>query len=282
MHVTPKPKEEDNLPGAALVGNMWNYALSVFYPTRALKEMGLYTPERIGVHPPQPERPGLGAHFSRLYPFPVLLENRPEQYELVEEFDRISREYERFTQPFSAPIFEETLKEMRAYIRPDWRMLDTSCGAGTEATELAVLVPQGEVVGADLAAEMVQTTFESARRSGIGNMAFFQADVAAMPAEFAGMFDATFCSLAFHHYPNPKGAVEEMFRVLRPGGYAFIADPGPDWYKRISEWIADWADPGWIGFHNGDEFRARFEAAGFRHFYWEELLPGIGLVIAQK
>lgn len=282
MHGTSSTNQEDRISGAALVGNMWQYALSVFYPARALKEMGLYTPTRIGVRPPQPQRAGLGPHFSRHYPFPVLLEDRPEQYELVEEFDRISHDYERFTQPFSGPIFEETLGVMRDYLRLDWRILDTSCGAGTEATELAVHVPQGEVVGADLAAEMVQTTFESARRSGIGNMAFFQADVAHMPDEFSGMFDATFCSLAFHHYPDPKGSVEEMYRVLRPGGYAFIADPGPDWYKRISEWIAEWADPGWIGFHNGDEFRARCEAAGFRHYYWEELLPGIGLVIAQK
>lgn len=270
------------IKGAALVSGLWNYAFGVLYPSATLKELGLYRPAQIGARPPAPTASGPGPHYSRIYPFPVLLEQRPPHYALVEEFDRISREYERFTRPFSAPIFEETVKVMRQYLTPASRIIDTSCGPGSEATRLALLVPEGEVVAADLAAEMVQTTFEQARRAGIGNMAFFQADVAHLPDDFADMFDITFCSLAFHHYPEPAAAVAELYRVLRPGGYAFIADPGPDWFKRISQPLAAWADPGWIGWHNGEEFQARFQAAGFSRYYWEELLPGIGLVVAMK
>lgn len=273
---------ERAIASTALISSMWSYAAGVLYPSVALKEVGLYHPARIGVRPPQPATPGLGPHYSRSNPFPVLLEGRPERYELVEEFDNISRDYERFVKPYSAPIFEETLKVMRQYLTPASRVLDTSCGPGTEATTLATLVPEGEMVAADLAAEMVQTTFEQARRAGIGNMAFFQADVGRLPDHFEGMFDATFCSLAFHHYPDPASAVSEKYRVLRPGGYAFVADPGPEWFKHISTWMAAWADPGWIGFHNGEEFQARFRAAGFSQYYWEELLPGIGLVVAMK
>lgn len=283
MHAIPSVDQQEKAAASAtLIGNMWNYAASVFYPTLVMKELGLYRGERIGVRPPPPQIAGLGHHYCRQAPFPVLLETLPQDYNLVEEFDRISSEYERFTKPYSAPIFEETVKVMRSYLTPSSRVLDTSCGAGTEATAIATLLPEGEVVAADLSAEMVQTTFEHARRSGIGNMAFFQADVAHLPDHFSGMFDATFCSLAFHHYPRPASAINEMYRVLRPGGYAFIADPGPNWYKRASEWLAAWADPGWIGFHNGDEFRARFQSAGFSHYYWEEMLPGIGLVVAMK
>lgn len=273
---------EREAAAAALVGNMWNYALTVLYPAQALKELGLYAPTRIGVRPPPPREAGCGPEFSRRYPFPVLLQEKIEEYHLVEEFDRISEEYERFTKPFSGPLFKEGLKVIREYLTPASRLLDTSCGAGTEATTLATLVPEGEVVAADLAAKMVQTTFERARREGIANMAFFQADVADLPQPFEGQFDATFCSLAFHHYPRPQRSVAEMYRVLRPGGYAFVIDPGPEWYKRISEWLAAWADPGWIGFHTGEEFQVRFLNAGFSHYYWEELLPGIGLVVAMK
>lgn len=275
-------QQDRDAAGAALVGNMWNYALTVLYPAQALKELGLYAPTRIGVRPPTPYTAGLGPYFSKRHPFPVLLEHKTEQYHLVEEFDRISEEYERFTKPFSGPLFREGLKIIDDYLTPTSRLIDTSCGAGTEATTLATMVPRGEVVAADLAAKMVQTTFERARREGIANMAFFQADVAALPQQFTEQFDATFCSLAFHHYPQPQRSVDEMYRVLRPGGYAFVIDPGPEWYKRISEWLAAWADPGWIGFHSGEEFQVRFMNAGFSYYYWEELLPGIGLVVAMK
>ena len=282
MPSTPQNDQEHQLAETFLVSSMWNYAASVLYPTAALKELGLYRPEHIGVRPPLPTAPGLGAHYSRSYPFPVLLEARPQDYYLVEEFDRISADYERFTTPFSRPIFEEAFKLIRQYLTPSSRVLDASCGAGTEATTLALLVPEGEVVAADLAAQMVQTTFEQARRMGIGNMAFFQADVACLPGQFTGMFDAIFCSLAFHHYPDPVSTASEMYRVLRPGGYALVIDPGPEWYKRLAEWIAAWGDPGWIGFHDGQEFQALFQGAGFSLYYWEELLPGIGFVIARK
>ncbi len=282
MTEAPFTPDEQEVSGAALVSHMWQYALTVLYPSLALKELGLYTPPHIGVRPPRPLRPGLGPYYSQREPFPVLLEERPARYDLVEEFDRIAAEYERFTEPYSGPLFQEALKIMRPYLRPDARLIDTSCGAGTEALTLATLVPDGEVVAADLAAAMVQTTFEQSRQQGIVNMAYFQADVARLPSHFSGRFDATFCSLAFHHYPEPAAAVSEFYRVLRPGGYTFVLDPGPEWYKRLSEWLAAWADPGWMGYHSGEEFQARFQAAGFSQFYWEELLPGIGLVVAMK
>jgi SAM-dependent methyltransferase len=273
---------ERSIKSTLLISCMWHYAASVLYPSVTLKEVGLYHPTRIGVRPPPPATPGLGPHYSRSYPFPVLLETRPERYDLVTEFDNISHDYERFVRPYSAPIFEETLKVMRHYLTPASRLLDTSCGPGTEAITLATLVPEGEMVAVDLAGEMVQTAFGQARCAGIGNMAFFQADVGDLPDHFGGMFDATFCSLAFHHYPDPDSAVNEMYRVLRPGGYTFIADPGPEWFKHISTPIAAWADPGWIGFHNGEEFQVLFQTAGYTHYCWEELLPGIGLVVAMK
>lgn len=277
------PDEQERIiAGSLLIGSLWTYAANVFYPLQPLKRLGVYRPPQIGPLPPLPDRPGLGAHFSRRCPFPVLLESRPDRYDLVDEFDHIAHEYETYIKPFSEPVIAEALKVMQAYFTPSSRVIDTSCGAGTEAMQLALLVPEGEVVAADLAAEMVQTTFQQARSAGIGNMAFFQTDVANLPIEFTAMFDITFCSLAFHHYPEPQAATREVHRILRPGGYAFVVDAGPEWFKLMSNWLAKWADPGWIGFHSGDEFKAMFEASGFSQFHWQELLPGMGLVVAMK
>jgi ubiquinone/menaquinone biosynthesis C-methylase UbiE len=277
------PDEQERLlAGSLLIGSLWYYAAAVFYPLQPIKRLGLYRPPQIGPLPPGPDRPGLGAHFSLCYPFPVLLEARPEHYDLVDEFDHVAHEYETFIKPFSEPVMAEALRVMRPYFTPSSRVIDTSCGAGTEALLLALMTPEGEVVATDLAAEMVQTTFQRARAAGIGNMAFLQADVARLPVEFTAMFDITFCSLAFHHYPDPLAAAREIYRILRPGGFAFVVDAGPQWFKLMSNWLAKWADPGWIGFHSGDEFKTMFEAAGFSQFHWQELLPGMGLVVAMK
>lgn len=276
------PEQERLAAGAMLIGSMWYYAATVLYPSLPLKQAGLYRPRHVGERPPRPEFDGLGIHYSRRYPFPVLLENRPPGYELVDEFDQVAEEYETYVEPFSAPVIKEAIAVMRPYLTPSSRIIDTSCGAGTESTLLATLVPDGEVVAADLAMVMVQTTFRRARSAGIGNMAFFQLDVSRLPADFGGMFDATFCSLAFHHYPDPPAATRELYRILRPGGYAFIVDAGPAWFNVMSSWLARWADPGWISFHTEDEFEGLIREAGFSHFHWEELLPGLALVIAMK
>ena len=276
------PENERMAAGATLVGSLWYYAATVLYPSLALKQAGVYRPKHVGEQPPLPSTPGLGIHFSRLYPFPVLLEERPPGYDLVDGFDQVAGEYESYIEPFSGPVIKEAVAVMRPYLPPSSRLIDTSCGAGTESTMLATLVPDGEVVAADLAGVMVETTFRRARSSGIGNMAFFQADVSHLPPDFGGMFDATFCSLAFHHYPDPPAATRELYRVLRPGGYAFIVDAGPAWFKLMSSWLAKWADPGWIAFHTEDEFQKIFGEAGFSQFHWEELLPGLALVIAMK
>lgn len=276
------PEQEKAVAGATLIGSLWYYASTILYPSLPLKQVGLYRPRHLGDRPPLPNADGLGVHYSREYPFPVLLQERPPGYDLVDEFDRVAGEYETYVEPFSAPVIKEAVAVMRPYLTPASRVIDTSCGAGTEATLLATLVPNGEVVAADLAAVMVQTTFTRARSAGIANMAFFQADVSRMPTEFGDMFDATFCSLAFHHYPDPPAATRELYRVLRPGGYTFVVDAGPAWFKLMSSWLASWADPGWISFYTEHEFERLFRDAGFSHFHWEELLPGLGLVIAKK
>ncbi|MGH9285693.1 MAG: methyltransferase domain-containing protein, partial [Acidimicrobiales bacterium] len=117
---------------------------------------------------------------------------------------------------------------------------------------------------------------------GADNTAFFQADVGDLPAEFAGAFDLVYNSLAHHHYPDPPAAAAAILACLRPGGVYAIVDPGPSWFNRISAPVAKWADPGWVGFHDPPGFRALLLGAGFARMSWQELLPGIGLALAQK
>jgi SAM-dependent methyltransferase len=265
----------------ALVGALWWYSASVLYPTRALHRHGIRIVGRPeGDEPLGLPRRGLGPRFSVEQRGPVLLEEPSEHRHLVEDFDDLAELYEVLVRPFSTPIFTEALTVIRRYLAPDSRVLDAGCGPGREARRVASCVPEGEVVGIDLAAGMVDVAHAASR--GVANCAFFQADVGALPRGFEGAFDVVYSCLAHHHYPDPAAAASEIRRCLRPGGLYCVIDPGPPWFNALSAPLGRFADPGWIGWHTPGEFRALLAAAGFVRTCWVPLLPGLGLAMGQK
>lgn len=268
---------------AYLVSALWWYAAGVLYPAKALRRGGLrIVGPAVGEEPAGLPRPGLGRHFSRSTPEPVLLEEPSENRYLVEEFDELAELYEVLVRPFSTPIFDEALAVIRRYLAPDSRVLDAGCGPGRELRRVAALVPRGEAVGVDLAAGMVKVAHASALAQGLDNCAFFQADVGSLPRRFHGRFDVIYSCLAHHHYPDPSAAAAGILRCLRPGGVYCVIDPGPAWFNLLSAPLGRLADPGWIGWKTPEEFRELLEGAGFTRSCWIPLLPGFGLAIGQK
>ena len=260
----------------ALLG--WN--LHVFQPALALRKLGCYRPKTLGARPEARPKEGGGPALSLRGDAPVMLPEEPRGYESVREFDRVSDLYEAVVRPFSDPIVEETVALMRPYLSPGARILDPSAGPGHTAIALSRLVPDGEVCAADLSRGMVERAHAAARAAGRRNMAFFQADVACPPAAFDGYFDAIFCCLSFHHYPDGDAAARALRRVLAPGGKLFVADGGPQWFVDLARPISVIADPGFVRHRTGEEFLALLSGAGFSSVYWIEALPGIGVTIA--
>ena len=274
---------ESQLAGAYLVSSMWWYSAAVLEPVRSLKRAGFPVfSELIGDAPENLPDTGLGPRFSKEYSAPVLLTSKTEHDHLVEEFDRMGDVYSEFVRPFSTPIFDEALRVISRWLPRNARVLDAGCGPGRELLLVARRVPEGEVVGIDLAAGMVRSAWRAARASGLDHCAFFQSDVGDLPAVFDGQFDLVYSCLAHHHYPEPATATSAILRCLRPGGVYCVIDPGPAWYNQISAPIAKWADPGWIGFHTPEQFRSLFQSAGFARTGWQEILPGFGVALGQK
>jgi len=272
---------ESDAAGALLVGAMWWYSAAVLQPARAgqLRHARLDLLKEPGLAPP---RPGLGRSFSAEHSAPVLLGRSTDHDHLVAEFDRMSEAYDAYVRPFSTPIFEEALQALRPLIAADTRVLDAGCGPGRELRRMAACVPDGEVVGVDLAAGMVMSAYRAARAAGLDNTAFVQADVGDLPPAFDGQFDLVYNCLAHHHYPEPLAAATSVRRALRPGGIYAIIDPGPAWYIALSSPLARLADPGWIGFHSPNQFQDLLAKAGFICISWHQLLPGFGLCIGKR
>ena len=268
---------------ASLVGTLWTYSASVLYPAKLLRWGGVrVVGGPVGEEPVGLPRPGLGRRFSTDSREPVLLEEPSEHRHLVEEFDELAEFYELLVRPFSTPIFDVALAVIRRYLTIDSRVLDAGCGPGRELRRVAELLPQGEAIGVDLAAGMVEVAHAAARERALDNCAFFQADVGSLPRRFDRGFDLVYSCLAHHHYPDPAAAAENVLRCLRPGGVYCIIDPGPAWFNALSAPLGRLADPGWIGWKTPQEFRALLAAAGFARTCWIPLLPGFGIAIGQR
>ena len=107
------------------------------------------------------------------------------------------------------------------YLRAGMTLLDCGCGPGSITVGLAQTVTPGQVVGIDCEPRVVASARALAREQEACNVAFHVTDVFALP--FAeGTFDAVFAHTLLQHLHQPVAALQEMHRVLRPGGVAGI------------------------------------------------------------
>ncbi|WP_447972791.1 methyltransferase domain-containing protein [Nitrospira sp. Kam-Ns4a] len=111
-------------------------------------------------------------------------------------------------------------------LKPGMTLLDCGCGPGTITVGLAEAVAPGLVVGVDVAPSQVALAEATAAARGLTNVRFEAANVYRLPFS-DGTFDVVFAHALFEHLSEPLAALEELRRVLRPGGLVALASP--DW-----------------------------------------------------
>ncbi len=98
------------------------------------------------------------------------------------------------------------------------KVLDVACGTGASALPAAQAVgPTGRVAGVDLAERLLARGREKARRQGLTNIEFLQADMTNLGYPDAH-FDAVICVFGIFFVANMEAQVAELWRMVRPGG----------------------------------------------------------------
>lgn len=106
-------------------------------------------------------------------------------------------------------------------------VLDVACGTGRISRRLARHA--AFVTGVDVSEGMLETAARYAARDGIDNLSFARMDGERLWFD-PDTFDRVACCWALHVFPNPRAALSEVHRVLRPGGLlagTTIVERGP-------------------------------------------------------
>jgi ubiquinone/menaquinone biosynthesis C-methylase UbiE len=122
-------------------------------------------------------------------------------------------------------------------------ILEVAPGPGFLAIELARL-GRFQVTGLDISKTFVEIATENARQAGVA-VAFRLGNASAMPFE-ASSFDRIVCRAAFKNFSEPVRALEEMHRVLKPGGKVLILDLRRDATPREIATEVDKMQVGWL------------------------------------
>jgi ubiquinone/menaquinone biosynthesis C-methylase UbiE len=114
-------------------------------------------------------------------------------------------------------ITDQTIALMN--IQPTDRILDLGCGTGWASRRLARIANAGEVVGLDVADEMLHRAEEAS--SEFNNIRYVWGSAENIPA-LDGLFTQVLSVESFYSYADQNKALRELKRVMAPEGQLFI------------------------------------------------------------
>jgi SAM-dependent methyltransferase len=153
--------------------------------------------------------------------------------------DRLVGEFTHQAESFNASEAANaraTLDELVDFAAPraDERWLEAACGPGVVARALA---PHAmSVHGVDLTPAMIELARREA--AGLPNVTFEVGDATAL-REPDGAYDGAIARFTIHHVPVPQRLVDELARVVKPGGSVVLADHVADDDPGAAAWAQE-------------------------------------------
>jgi ubiquinone/menaquinone biosynthesis C-methylase UbiE/DNA-binding transcriptional ArsR family regulator len=136
-------------------------------------------------------------------------------------------------------------------------MVIADLGAGDGSFSLLLAQSASRVIAVDSSAKMIEFAREQALRHAVKNVDYRLGDMEEIPIDDAAV-DLVFFSQSLHHALHPDRAVQEAWRILRPGGRIAILDLAKHRFEEAREMYAD----EWLGFSE-TEVESMLSKAGF-------------------
>jgi demethylmenaquinone methyltransferase / 2-methoxy-6-polyprenyl-1,4-benzoquinol methylase len=142
-------------------------------------------------------------------------------------FDSVAGRYDLMNDLMSFGLHRiwKRMAVMAAMVRPDHRVLDLAGGTGDLTRLFAERVgPQGHVVISDINGEMLGLGRDRLIDDGVGiDISVVQADAESLPFP-SRSFDIVSIAFGLRNVTNKAAALDEMYRMLRPGGRVLILE----------------------------------------------------------
>ena len=183
-------------------------------------------------------------------------------------WDKASAYYEEFWQDQLKPA-QDLLLNM-AELQDGEKVLDTACGTGLVSFRaLQNLGENGRVTGTDISEKMVAIANALAQEKKESRIHFERMDAEELLLE-NNSFDVSLCALGLMYMPDPRKALQEMHRVLKPGGRMLAAVWGQrskcGWseiFEIVDQHVASEVCPMFFNLGNPDILELNFKLAGF-------------------
>ena len=165
-------------------------------------------------------------------------------------------------------LFRDDTKRMIAALWPTGKpragetIIELGCGPGFYSCELAERFREISVLGVDRSPSQLNRARRKRIVLGLNNCRF-QSDNVLELSHLDSSFDVLVASRLFTVLPNRRRAVAEMYRVLKPGGRCFIAEPRWAFWASIPL-FAMWLLAGLTRFKNGYREPARARVLSMR------------------
>lgn len=133
--------------------------------------------------------------------------------------------YAKIAEAYGQEYYRSVATEVCEHLEEGMRALDVGTGPGFLTIEIAARTADVRVDGFDFTRELILYARTAAVRRGVSDrVSFFVADAYRIPAH-SGQYTFLLSTGVLHSLDDPVGALTEWYRVLEPGGSAWVFDP---------------------------------------------------------